>query len=436
MHTLVFNLGKSALISGILYGYYIIALRNKRFHTYNRYYLLITICVSLISPLINFKWYQIKDSQHSSLHDIISMINPEHAKEQPFHPDAGMLLFYISILISTIFCGILLSKIRWIYKIKSTHNCTKMHDFTFIETDLSQAPFSFLNNLFWKKSIELNTVVGGKILKHELVHIKQRHTYDKLFSQVIVCIFWINPFYWLIQRELNLIHEFIADAGSIEQGDAESLARILLQSYNGGSYLNPSHLFFNSSIKRRLVMISSSKNVQASYFRRVLVLPLLMAVVMFTSVSIVRAQEDLRLNPNDTLKLKYISLKKRNDSVADVKINYLDASGKAAVLNLAAKYSETDSLKSDSANKAFIHDDETGETKEISHAQVREFVKQIIQDPPSDEIFIVDGAEWSRESVKKLDLQKIKTLNHYTKEDAVIKYGEKARNGVFVFTTK
>ena len=211
---------------------------------------------------------------------------------------------------------------------------------------------------------------------------------------------------------------------------------MLLQADKSGGYLTSYHSFFNSSIKRRLTMISLSKNVRYSYLKRVFVLPVILALAMSSSVSIARAQNDPRLNPNDTLKIEKISLKRRNDSIADVKVNYVDASGKATVLNIAAKYSETDSAKGDNLNRAFIHDDETGETREISHEQVREFVKQVIQDPPSDEIYYVDGRECSVESVKKLDPQKIKTLNHYTREDAVKKYGEKARNGVFVFTTK
>ncbi len=276
-----------------------------------------------------------------------------------------------------------------------------MQGFTYIETDLKQAPFSFLNNLFWRQNIELKSVDGEKILRHELVHIKQGHTYDKLFSQTIACMFWANPFYWLIQKELTVLHEFIADAGSIEEGDTASFAKMLLQAHNGGRYLNATHLFFNSSIKRRLVMISLSRNVRHSYLRRVLVLPVIVAVVIFSSVSIVRAQHDPRLNPNDTVNIKNISLEKRNDSIVDVKVNYVDARGKTAVLNIAAKYSETDSLKGDNSSKAFIHDDETGETKEIGHAQVREIVKQIIQGPPSDEIYFVDGTEWPSESSQK-----------------------------------
>ncbi len=436
MDTFFSYLVKSVLVAGILYTYYLIALRNKKFHLYNRYYLLFTMGISLILPLVNFKWYQIKESRSNSFDNILNIINTTGAKVHPSHSETGLLLLSLSILISIILFLILVFRIIWIYQIKTKHKSIKMKGFTFIETNLKQAPFSFLDNLFWKQNIGLNTINGKKIFNHELTHIKQRHSYDKLFSQIVVCIFWMNPFYWLIQKELNVIHEFIADAGSIDEGDTQSFAEMLLQAHNGGSYLTSYHSFFNSSIKRRLIMISSSKNVRYSYLRRVLVLPVIIAVVMFSSVSIVRAQNDPRLNPNDTLKIEKISLKKRNDSIAEVKVNYVDASGKAAVLNIAAKYSETDSLKGDNLNKAFIHDDETGETKEISHEQVRDIVKQVIQDPPSDEIYYVDGAESSTESVKKLDPQKIKTLNHYTKEDAVKRYGEKARNGVFVFTTK
>ena len=205
MHTFASYLFKSALTSGVLYAYYLIALRNKKFHLYNRYYLLLAIGVSLILPLINFRWYQLKESQSNSLNNILNIINTTDAKEQPFYANNGLLLLLsISILVSSIFCGILLSRIIWIYKIKTKYKNIKMHGFTFIETDLRQAPFSFFNNLFWKQAIDMNSVNGEKILRHELVHIKQGHTYDKLFSQTIACVFWMNPFYWLIRKNWML----------------------------------------------------------------------------------------------------------------------------------------------------------------------------------------------------------------------------------------
>ena len=72
-----------------------------------------------------------------------------------------------------------------------------------------------MNKIFWRDSISPHTANGRLILWHELAHVKQKHTYDKLVCQLQTCIFWMNPFYWLIQKELSMVHEFIADEQSI-----------------------------------------------------------------------------------------------------------------------------------------------------------------------------------------------------------------------------
>jgi hypothetical protein len=87
----------------------------------------------------------------------------------------------------------------------------------------------------------------------------------------------VNPFNWLIRRELQMVHEFIADDASISMGDTETFARMLLQAYDDGRYLDPSHHFFHSPIKRRLLMISSSK--PPSRLRKALALPVLLAAM-------------------------------------------------------------------------------------------------------------------------------------------------------------
>lgn len=67
---------------------------------------------------------------------------------------------------------------------------------------------------------------------------------------------------------------------------------------------------------------------------------------------------------------------------------------------------------------------------------MQQYVRQIIQSPPADFIYYVDGSETSSENIKMLDPIIIKTMNIFHHEEAVKKYGEKARNGVVVFTTK
>ena len=53
MIAFTYYLLKVIICSGILYGYYLLALRNRIFHHWNRYYLLATILLSLLLPLIS-----------------------------------------------------------------------------------------------------------------------------------------------------------------------------------------------------------------------------------------------------------------------------------------------------------------------------------------------------------------------------------------------
>jgi beta-lactamase regulating signal transducer with metallopeptidase domain len=133
---------------------------------------------------------------------------------------------------------------------------------------------------------------GKKIMQHEMVHIRQKHGYEILFSQLIVSIFWMNPFFRIMQQELRLVHEFIADEGSIPIGDTDSFARLLLRSHNEGRYLHTVNGFFQSSVSRRLLMISKTGSGRFLNFRKLSVLPLLLLSVLLFSASLPVTQVD------------------------------------------------------------------------------------------------------------------------------------------------
>jgi hypothetical protein len=305
-----------------------------------------------------------------------------------------------------------------------------MQGFDLVETELKQAPFSFLNNLFWRTDIHINGKIGEKIFVHELAHIKQKHSYDKLFSQVVLCLFWMNPLYWFIQKELNVVHEFIADSKSIQRGDAQAFAAMILLPHNEGKYLTPSHSFFNSSIKRRLIMLTTSTNAQYSYVQRVCALPILLLVTTLLTVKGVNGQTDPKLNPNASLKIENVSILQKNDSTAEVTINYLDEKGRPTKLDIAAGYTK----RASSEDHKDANEEQNGERSAPDATE--EIVKKIIRNPPTSEIYFVDGKEYAAEDIKKLSAEKIKTINVYSQKEAVKRYGKKGKNGAIVFTTK
>jgi N-acetylmuramoyl-L-alanine amidase len=137
------------------------------------------------------------------------------------------------------------------------------------------SPFSFFKYIFWNTSIDIQSEVGKKILNHELIHVKEKHSYDKLWVEMSMIAGWFNPVFWWIKNELYLIHEFIADQQSIENKDTAALAEILL----AAAYPQQKHIlsnsFFFSPIKRRIAMLTKTTNIRYSYFRRLAVLPIL-----------------------------------------------------------------------------------------------------------------------------------------------------------------
>lgn len=281
---------KSTIVAGIFLAYYWVALRNKRFHRYNRFYLLISLALSVVIPLLNFTWIRIDapavEGTGLGLDQLITLrTNTPMASWNWL--DFALCISAAGTLLLLMAMALNISKI---YQIKRKGTVSKMGPIEFIVTADDGAPFSFLKNLFWKESISLNDDAGEKILRHEMTHIAQQHTLDRLFCQLLCAICWINPFYWIIQKELSVIHEFIADEAAIEGADTESFAKMLLQTHYGDHFFQNAQSLFYSSIKRRLIMLTNTKNTRHSYLRRLIALPLLVLTIGIFSFEVIGRQ--------------------------------------------------------------------------------------------------------------------------------------------------
>lgn len=277
---------KSIALSGICFGYYTLFLKNTLLHQYNRFFLLGTLLLSLFGPLVKFEYWMEPETQVANITQTIAYLNKIQFKPEVEQTDWNMIAIRICGVISILLVSYLALGIYKIYQIKRAHPIQSSQGIEIIETNLENAPFSFLNILFWKQSIDLFSEQGQKIFQHELAHIRQKHTYDRLFCQLAASIVWFNPIHWLIQKELQNIHEFIADREAIQSGDVQSFAKMLLQAHYGNEFLNPSHSFYYSSLKRRIMLLTTSKNPKFAYLRRVAVLPIAAFALIVSSVQI------------------------------------------------------------------------------------------------------------------------------------------------------
>lgn len=110
-----------------------------------------------------------------------------------------------------------------------------------------------------------------------MVHIEQKHSWDKIFIEILTSIFWFNPFFYVIKKEISLIHEYLADKKAIKNSDTRAFAQMLLASQFSGNHLPAASPFLSSNLKKRITMLTKSKT-RFSYARRLFALPILFII--------------------------------------------------------------------------------------------------------------------------------------------------------------
>ena len=275
METIFLYFGKMILVSAVMSAYYLLFLRDKTFHHYNRFYLLGTMVLSLLLPLLKVEYFTIETDSRILL--LLNQFNQSSAQEV----ENSFNFWDFGTLILGIVSFFLLAKLTLglvkIHQLKKEFPKESIEGITFYNTNLHDAPFSFFRNLFWKKSILINSDLGKQILKHEMVHIEQKHSFDKLFVQIIQSLFWFNPIFYFIKKEITLIHEYLADKKAVKNADTRAFAQMLLASNFSGNVLPATSPFLSSNLKKRLKMLTQ-KNTKYSYARRILALPILFGV--------------------------------------------------------------------------------------------------------------------------------------------------------------
>lgn len=263
------------LVSAVMSAYYLLFLRDKTFHHYNRFYLLGTMVLSLLLPLLKVEYFTIETDSRILL--LLNQFNQSSAQEV----ENTFNVWNFGALILGIVSFFLLAKLTLglvkIHQLRKEFPKESIEGITFYNTNLHDAPFSFFRNLFWKKSILINSDLGKQILKHEMVHIEQKHSFDKLFVQMIQSLFWFNPIFYFIKKEITLIHEYLADKKAVKNADTRAFAQMLLASNFSGNVLPATSPFLSSNLKKRLKMLTQ-KNTKYSYARRILALPILFGV--------------------------------------------------------------------------------------------------------------------------------------------------------------
>ena len=413
------------ICSGLMTGYYWIVLRNKRFHQYNRFFLLAITLLSWIVPLVKIQFnHQVvtADPQMIQLLMLLAQNNSQldaGVVHSSGFWDSSLIPAILYLLVSAALFIMMIRAFVRVFKLLRTHSCRNIGEVYLILTTAKGTPFSFFRYIFWNDEIDLRSEAGKQILQHELAHVDQKHSIDKILMQLVLVAGWFNPFFWLIKKEMEMIHEFIADRKAVSDGDTATLAQMLLTASFPQQRFALTNPFF-SPIKRRLQMLTNNSTPRFSYLRRLVILPLLaIMTVLFAFRSKEQRQEG-------TL------------SVASVMENVIDElRNKTETLPLAESISRMDTIITKDGKALKVTTDTKGSvTIQEVQGQGKVNIKTYSKVMPRLAVVILDGKRVDNSVLETLDPEQISTVNIYKGTEAAALFGASASNGVVVIHTK
>ena len=280
---------KSSGLIALFYLAYHFMLRKETFFTSNRWFLLLGLFTSVLLPLVVFTkiiWVEPTPLNYdwSSL-PITTTVNEDHTEE------------YIYLGLAVLYCMgalFLLTKFGFdfysLQKVFKGKIIKRQADFKFIDLQDNLAPFSFFNTIVYNSSLYSSSELEN-ILEHEKVHSEQNHTVDVLLSRLFCILFWFNPFIWLYKKAILQNLEFIADSEATKKiSDKKAYQFTLLKITTHPNCVAITNHFYQSLIKKRIVMLNKNQSKKLNSWKYTLVLPALVAFVSLFQIETI-AQE-------------------------------------------------------------------------------------------------------------------------------------------------
>ncbi|UMB60439.1 hypothetical protein MHL31_15325 [Lutibacter sp. A80] len=302
----------SGLIT-ILFIFYNVFLKKETFYKSIRHYFLIGILCSLAIPFIEIPVYIEQAVTNFNTTNLVTNVNITTTSE-------GETFNWISILplIYTVgvvfFTGKFLIQIVSLFYLIYKNEISKQNNFYFIKTNRNITPFSFFNYIVYNPN-NYNQQELEQIITHEKAHVNQLHTLDTILTHLVVILLWFNPFVWLYKKIVLQNLEFLADKQAIETSKNTELYQLTLLKTSGNNYYTAlTNNFYNSLIKKRIMMLHKTPSKKLNQWKYSLLIPVIIAfIATFNTKTIAQEKKLTEIENIDKLEVK-LKLDKDTDN--------------------------------------------------------------------------------------------------------------------------
>ena len=286
-----------AKVNGLLvvfYLMYVLFLRKETFFTSNRWYLILGLISSFVLPLITFTktvWVDAKPVVFEQITNYEpAFIQNATAVEESGNWNELFIAFYS--IIALIFILKIGFEITSFYRTIKNQQRIKEKHFTLVNSSTTDNPFSFFCYIVVNQQ-QFSEEELNHILLHESIHVKQKHSFDVLFSRIICAILWINPMVWLYRKAIIQNLEYIADNETfLTINNKYAYQKTLLKVVTSNNQLSINNHFFQSLIKKRIVMLNTNPSHKKNSWKYALLLPVLVAFMLLFQIETVAQSKD------------------------------------------------------------------------------------------------------------------------------------------------
>ena len=308
----------------LLYAVYALLLEREKMHRFKRIYLLGSLVFSMMAPFatmtINVSQMPANFQRHAELISaspfsqwiagharndgsetsqsqfIVESLTPVEETPAASSINYSLIILSVYVLITSLFIFRLL-KNSWFMLARGKKNAlVDYYGAKIALMDEKNVPHSFGKYIFINWEDYDNGRVADEIVVHEWAHVRQRHTWDIVFIELLIAFGWFNPVFYLYKSKIRQNHEFLADDAVVKNNweyvpvYQSILMNFILPNKNVifTSNFNFNYLF----TKKRIVMMYKTSSKKRAWCKSIALIPVFIVAICVFSTKII-AQNDL-----------------------------------------------------------------------------------------------------------------------------------------------
>lgn len=264
----------------LFYALYKLVCTRDTFFRSRRFILIVSLVLPFILPFIDVReWLESRDRMIMLTHFDYSAVLPEIVVGSEA-AETGNRVFVLSEWIGYLYlAGVVALLVRLVIQAFSLYRLIvrmpekEINGVRVKCLNAPSGPFSFFRWIFMNPAAVKEDEIS-EILTHEMAHVRQHHSVDVLLAEMVSICCWMNPFAWLLKREVRLNLEFLADRKVMEAGFATKSYQYHLLGLAYNHKYGLSNNFNFSHLKQRIIMMNKKKSNAAGHIKYALfVLP-------------------------------------------------------------------------------------------------------------------------------------------------------------------